>query len=297
MAPSARPVPCGRDARAAAPKGGRRTALALAALLGALTVALAASQALTAFVAPQVSAVAHTTRHLRDVARFAEEGDVAVAEPPADEEVAEPAAEDAKAPAAPQPLFQELKITNRTTPKGLMGAMVAIFNRGERAVDLVLIDPRAKHTPMYAIAQIPENFQASASVQMRRRDRRLRIRVYQQLRPEADAEPEVFRVSKSTNATKLGNAIKSKFVDYAGNNLQRTVRLEFQGKPTAAQALLAIENAGRLAYRELAFMPKFVEREMQPAEPADGEEEGDEAPAEAAAPTKQVYVRVEVSVF
>lgn len=156
------------------------------------------------------------------------------------------------------PLFQELNVSNSTLPKKLMQAMVAVFNRGDRAVDLVLIDPRAKSTLMYSIAQLPDQFRAAAQVLVRRRDRRFRVRVIKAFRPSPDESPEVFRISKTTNMTKLTNAIVSKFVDVVGNNLKRTVKMQFAGKETAAQAILAIESAGQRANREFTFVPKFV---------------------------------------
>lgn len=156
------------------------------------------------------------------------------------------------------PLFQELNVSNSTLPKKLMQAMVAVFNRGDRAVDLVLLDPRAKSTLMYSIAQLPDQFQAAAQMLVRRRDRRFRVRVIKAFRPAPDESPEVFRISKTTNMTKLTNAIVSKFVDVVGNNLKRTVKMQFAGRETAAQAILAIESAGQRANREFTFVPKFV---------------------------------------
>merc|ERR1712032_1071533 len=89
------------------------------------------------------------------------------------------------------PLFQELIVSNRSEAKMLMRAMVAIFNKGERATDLVLVDANSKHELIKAVAVVPEQFRSSAQLLLRRRDRRLRIRVTQNYRPESAEEPEV----------------------------------------------------------------------------------------------------------
>ncbi|CAJ1336239.1 unnamed protein product, partial [Effrenium voratum] len=117
---------------------------------------------------------------------------------------------------------QELNVTASTDAKKLMGAMVAIFNNGDRAVDLVLKSPSNRSTLMYAIADLPSNFRPAAQVLLRRRDRNMRLRVLQHFRPAQDQQPEAMRISKQTNSSKLGSAIMSKFVDVAGNNLQRS---------------------------------------------------------------------------
>lgn len=136
--------------------------------------------------------------------------------------------------------------------------MSAIFNRGERAVDLILTDPRAKSKLLYSVAMMSDNFRAAAQIQMRRRDRRLRMRVFQHFRPTPDENPEVLPVMKTANITRLSSAILSKFVDVAGNNLQRTVQLRFQGKDCAAVAIQAIEQASQKAHREFTLHPFFV---------------------------------------
>lgn len=171
------------------------------------------------------------------------------------------------------PLFQELIVSNRTTPKSLSGAIIAIFNRGEKAVDLILIDPRCKSTLMYAINFIPDAFRASAQIMPRRRDRRLRVRVFLKFQPLKDSDAEVFRISKSTNVTKLGRAMKNRFVDFSGNNLARTVELQFAGRESSSLAMLAIEHAGHYLFRELVFQPRFFQ--MKP--PEGKSPEGDEA--------------------
>ncbi|CAJ1336240.1 unnamed protein product, partial [Effrenium voratum] len=74
----------------------------------------------------------------------------------------------------------------------------------------------------YAIADLPSNFRPAAQVLLRRRDRNMRLRVLQHFRPAQDQQPEAMRISKQTNSSKLGSAIMSKFVDVAGNNLQRS---------------------------------------------------------------------------
>ncbi|CAJ1396297.1 unnamed protein product [Effrenium voratum] len=168
------------------------------------------------------------------------------------------AAPDAEAEAPITPLFQELNVTASTDAKKLMGAMVAIFNNGDRAVDLVLKSPSNRSTLMYAIADLPSNFRPAAQVLLRRRDRNMRLRVLQHFRPAQDQQPEAMRISKQTNSSKLGSAIMSKFVDVAGNNLQRSVLLEFQGAQTASIALDAIEKAQHKAHREFTFMPRKV---------------------------------------
>lgn len=174
---------------------------------------------------------------------------------PAVEAEAAPAAEP---PAMAEPLFQELFVSNNTTPKKLMGAMVAVFGTGARAVDLVLVDPRCKHTLMYGISSLPAQFEATASVLLRKRDRRLRIRVYQHVVPVEEEDPEMLYVSKTTNVTSLGYVIKSRFVDQIGNNLKKSVKMKFAGKETSNRAIIAIENAMHYANRELAFRPRFV---------------------------------------
>eukprot|EP00435_Cladocopium_sp_Y103_P071231 s94_g37.t1 len=179
------------------------------------------------------------------------------------EEVAEA---DAEAPAETKadasthmtPLFQDLNVTNSTDARKLMGAMVAIFNAGERAVDLVLLSAFNKSTLMYAIAEVPKEFEPSAQVQLRRRDRKMRVRVLQHFQPKPDPDAEVMRISRQTNSTKLGSAIMSKFVDIIGNNLKRSVKLEFQGAATASIALEAIEKAQHKAHREFTWIARKV---------------------------------------
>jgi len=162
-----------------------------------------------------------------------------------------------------EPLFQELIVLNRTTPKTIVGAMVAIFSRSERAVDLVLVDPRSKHLLLYSVLQLPQQFRASAQVLLRRRDRRLRVRVIQHYMPESDEDAEVLRVSRGTNSTNLGNAISKRLVTSMGSNLKRSVKLEFAGPDATSKALLAIEHAGHLANRELTWMARYVQRNKE----------------------------------
>jgi len=201
-----------------------------------------------------------------------EEGSVAEAELPA-EDVAVP-------PALPpdQPLFQELYVTNRSQPKAMMRAVVGAFNNGARAVDLVLTASQCKSTLMYTLPLIPRNFRSSAMILTRRRDRRLRLRVVQNFQPMSDDNPEVFKVSRSSNYTAMGQAIKNQIVDVGGNNKMRTVKLVFAGKEAASNALLTVETASREAYRELFFEAEYIEEE-RPAP------EGEDAP-----PTKQVSI-------
>jgi hypothetical protein len=232
-----------------------------------------------------------------DVA-VAPEGDVTVAddqsalESPTPEK--EPVYADADAGGAPEPnlpVFQELNISGKTTPKGLMRAMVGAFNKGERAVDLVLTDPRCKHVFLYSVALLPSAFRASGQVLIRRRDRRLRMRVVQKFRPQEDEEPEVFRVASGTNVTALGQLVKNIFTDPLGNNLKRTVQLEFQGKACAGLAILVVEHAERLAFRELFFHARYVQEEIPSSEPASDQD----AQAAPAAPNKKVSILVTIT--
>lgn len=162
-----------------------------------------------------------------------------------------------EAPKYVAPIFQELNCSNDNA-KGLMRAMVGAFNSGQRAVDIVLLDPRQKATLMYALATLPDAFEASAQILIRRRDRRFRMRVAQKFLPQQDVDPEVLRISGGTNLTNMGNAVRRHFVDPVGNNKDaRTVQLEFQGKACAENALLVIENAARTSWRELVFHAGF----------------------------------------
>jgi len=170
---------------------------------------------------------------------------------------------EAAAPAAPArilPVFQEKNVTFLTDQKKLAGVMVGIFSSGERAVDLILRDPRAsaKAKMAYSVALLPNTFRAAAQILVRRRDRTLRMRVLQHFRPTPDENPEVMRISANANITRLASAILSKFVDVAGNNLQRTVQLQMQGPACAALALQAIEQASQKAHREFTIHPFFV---------------------------------------
>lgn len=186
----------------------------------------------------------------------------------ADAEVEAP--ESADASPHMTPLFQELNVTNSTDARKLMGAMVAIFNAGERAVDLVLLSAFNKSTLMYAIAEVPKQFEPSAQIQLRRRDRKMRVRVLQHFQPKPDPDAEVMRISKQTNSTKLGSAIMSKFVDIIGNNLKRSVKLEFQGAATASIALEAIEKAQHKAHREFTWMARKVYSPVDGDQPRQG---------------------------
>lgn len=168
---------------------------------------------------------------------------------------------------APAPLFQELNVSDKTSPKGLRGAIVAIFNRNERAVDLVLINPRVKHTLLYGLASVPDNFHAAGVTLIRKRDRRLRLRVVQQYKLHAPDDTEVLKVPANANVTRLGRAIQNKFVDIIGNNLGKYVKLQFSGKEAATKALIAIENAAKGSYREFAFSIKFVKEDKKPSTP------------------------------
>eukprot|EP00434_Breviolum_minutum_P036542 symbB.v1.2.032378.t1/scaffold3885.1/size48838/2 len=166
-----------------------------------------------------------------------------------------------------QPLFQELNVTNSTDARKLMGAMVAIFNAGDRAVDLVLLSNFNKSTLVYAIAEVPKPFETAAQVQLRRRDRKMRVRVLQHFQPTPDPDAEVMRISRQTNSTKLGSAIMSKFVDIVGNNLKRSVKLEFQGAMTASIALDAIEKAQHKAHREFTFIARKIYSPLEEGAP------------------------------
>lgn len=191
---------------------------------------------------------------LSHIPRFAEEeGDSATTEPKTEEAEVE-----APAPESVTPLFQELNVTSTSQAKKLKGAMVAIFNTGERAADLVLLSPRNRSTMLYAIAEMPQEFRPAAQFLLRQRDRKMRVRVLQHFQPVADADAEEMRVSKTTNSTKLGSAIMSKFVDVAGNNLKRTVKLEFQGAFTASIAMEAIEKAQHKAHRQFTWTVRKV---------------------------------------
>lgn len=215
--------------------------------------------------------------------RAAAEGDVEaeaadVAEPPqavaaAEEEVV--VAEQVKVEPAPSfqatpfRLFQELNVSNRTEPKRLMKAIVGVFNSGAKAVDLVLIDPRCRHTLVYAMCSVPAVFSPTAQVLLRRRDRRLRLRLFQRYVPEEDENPAGLLVAPTANTTRLANAVKSRLMDQLGNNLPtRTVKLEFMGKAAAAKALMAIENAVHYSGRELLFRSRFNWKEPPAAENA-----------------------------
>ncbi|CAK9028044.1 unnamed protein product [Durusdinium trenchii] len=197
------------------------------------------------------------------VVRSAEEGEVEAA-------VLAAEAEPAEAEAHYLPLFQELNVSSSTDARKLMGAMVAVFNKGDRAVDLVLTSPSNRSTMMYAIGDVPSNFDSAAQLLLRKRDRRMRVRVLKNFRPPVEAEPEVMRVSRQTNSTKLGSAIMSKFVDIVGNNLKRSVKLEFQGAQTASIALEAIEKAQHKAHREFTFLPRKVYNPTGEADPVRG---------------------------
>merc|ERR1711972_196228 len=98
---------------------------------------------------------------------------------------------------------------------------------------------------------------------------------------------EIFRVTKTTNVTKMGGLLQNRFVDSLGNNRDRSVKLEFMGNFCAAQALLIIENAQRLAYRDLAFVVRYVEEQIDD----DSATEGDAL----AASSKQVSVEITVT--
>eukprot|EP00929_Paragymnodinium_shiwhaense_P062244 TRINITY_DN31078_c0_g1_i1.p1 TRINITY_DN31078_c0_g1~~TRINITY_DN31078_c0_g1_i1.p1 ORF type:complete len:328 (+),score=89.71 TRINITY_DN31078_c0_g1_i1:76-1059(+) len=206
----------------------------------------------------------------------AEDG-TAVAEAPPPDSATESASEDDAAPAEFGPLFQELYVSNSTVPKKLMKAIVGVFGHGDRAVDLVLVDSRCKDTLMYAICSLPSQFRATAQVLLRRRDRRLRLRVFRDAIPsEEEPSPEVLYLGKQTNASSLGFAIKSRFVDQVGNNRKKTVKLDFAGREAASRALVAIESAMHFAHRELVFRPRFEWKDSPaaPAEPAEGAEGG-----------------------
>lgn len=181
---------------------------------------------------------------------------------------------DARSQQSNTTLFQELVVTSNTTPKGLMGAVVGTFGSGEKAVDLVLIDIRYKHTLIEALARVPDAFGVGAQVQMPRADRRLRVRVIKQFPyKELDPTPEVLKVARHTNSTSLGNIVMGKFVDFAGNNLQtQTVQLKFAGKDAAVVAMNAIEHVSRRAYRELTFSAAYSEEG-----PTEGHTEGSQA--------------------
>ncbi|CAE8735437.1 unnamed protein product [Polarella glacialis] len=281
------------DVRRHVPSRIRRSSTILAALaaVGAVSLAFAAVQG-ASFVLPSTVGAYSSTRATRpsfwsstsrssgQTALLAEglETEAGVAE------VAEVADAAAAVPevAAIAPLFQEFNVSMNTDPKKLMKVMVAIFNKGERALDLILTDPRAKSTLLYSIAMLPDNFRAAAQILTRRRDRRMRVRVLQHFRPIPDADMEVLRMSKTTNVTKLGSAITSKFVDVAGNNLKRSVKLEFAGREIAFNAMMAIETASQKANRELTFSPRFVKQALDAVSsesiaPSEGEQSGSAA--------------------
>lgn len=185
---------------------------------------------------------------------------------------ADGAATTMEAPPPTAPLFQEMIVSNSTVPKKLMKAIVGVFGKGEKAVDLVLVDPRCKDTLMYAICSLPSQFRATAQVLLRRRDRRMRLRVYRDsIPPDEDPSPEVLYLSKQTNASSLGFAIKSRFVDAVGNNRKRTVKLDFAGREASSRALVAIESAIHFAHRELLFRPRFEWQDAPAAGGAEGE--------------------------
>lgn len=168
------------------------------------------------------------------------------------------------------PLFQELIVSNRSSAKVLMGATVAIFNKGEKAADLVLVDADSKHELVKTAAFVPAQFRASAQLLLRRRDRKLRMRLTQNFRPEPDEDPELILVTKTSNATKLGAVLKSRFVDALGDNRGRSVKLKLMGNTAAAITVLAIENAQRSAYRDLAFVARYVEEESDDSTATEG---------------------------
>jgi len=227
-------------------------------LLAILGVVLAAGQLRTRTLFVQVSSSSRllpaARTPLSHILRFAEgEGDPATTETESEE-----ATEEAPAPESVTPLFQELNVTSSSQSRKLKGAMVAIFNTGDRAADLVLQSPRNRSTMLYAIAEMPHEFRPAAQFLLRQRDRRMRVRVLQHFQPVADDDAEEMRVSKTTNSTKLGSAIMSKFVDVAGNNLKRTVKLEFQGAFTASIAMEAIEKAQHKAHRQFTWTVRKV---------------------------------------
>lgn len=185
-------------------------------------------------------------------------------------EEGEEAATTASVPAFDErtPLFQELNVSNRTRPDKLMGVVVALFNRGQRAVDLVLIDPRCKSTLLYALRKLPDKMETSAIVLTRRRDRRFRVRVIQRFRPPQDAKPEILRIPALANVTKLGRLLKGKLVSNDGDNVNRTVTLQCAGKEASSRTLMTIEHAAQLSNRELAF--QVGSRVVEPEDGSDG---------------------------
>jgi len=268
------------DVRRHVPSRIRRSATILAALaaVGAVSLAFAAVQG-ASFVLPSTVGAYSSTRATRPsfwASTSRSSGQTALLAEGLETEAGVPEV------AAIAPLFQEFNVSMNTDPKKLMKVMVAIFNKGERALDLILTDPRAKSTLLYSIAMLPDNFRAAAQILTRRRDRRMRVRVLQHFRPIPDADMEVLRMSKTTNVTKLGSAITSKFVDVAGNNLKRSVKLEFAGREIAFNAMMAIETASQKANRELTFSPRFVKQALDAVSsesiaPSEGEQSGSAA--------------------
>jgi len=240
-------------------------------VLAWLVLAGAASQLdLPGFVqlAPSTRLFSAARTQLRRLPRFAEDEGASESEPEGETQEAPEAAvaeaatpeEPAEAPAAKPvaPLFQELNVSATSDRKKIKGALIAIFNTGDRAADLVLLSPRNKSTMLYAIAELPTPFEAAAQFLMRHRDRRMRVRVLQKFAPTPDDDAQEMRISSKTNSTKLGSAIMSKFVDVAGNNLKRTVKLEFQGEATATIAMEAIEKAQHKAHRQFTWTVRKV---------------------------------------
>lgn len=277
-----------------------RRPAAILALAGAVALAFTGS---TFVVSPTrkyagSTSIADAWESQRSVQRLARGGDDAeVADAPT-EVIEEAPVSMPETQAEVVPLFQELVISNYTNASAIKSAVIAIFNKGDRAVDLVVRDYRVKHVPMYTLATLPSNFKAAAQVLLRKRDRRLRVRIMQHAQPPPNSDgelPHVFRFHQESNITRVANLIKYQFVDPFGNNLKRQVKLEFAGRQSAAKAIMGIEQTMQLTNREFTFAGGFEEIEGTPAPAPAPAAEGEEATPAPAPPAKTVQFTIFVT--
>lgn len=165
-------------------------------------------------------------------------------------------------------LFPVLQVRNGTDAWSLAGKIRALFEvEKSRAADLVLVEKTARSRIVYALAVLLDrNTSVAAQVLPRQRDQRARFRIIHDFRVMEDPEPRVFKVSAATDATDLAAAMMAKLLDREGNNIARTVQLEFLGRNPSDIALRAIEKLFWEARREITFVPRFEMRQLIPRE-------------------------------
>ena len=166
-------------------------------------------------------------------------------------------------------LFPDFAVTKESEVRDLAASILAMLDREEhRIVDLRLMKLGARSKLLYVLAYLnKQETHTTAQVLPRQRDGRMRLRVIRDFPVEEDADPQVFRVSSTTNGTALAAAMSYRLRSVTrmqGSSRANTVRLELFGSKASEVAVSAVERTQCDTSREICLVTRFAERSNRP---------------------------------